>query len=45
MELVLLDGGEDGEYKAVGFVEISKIVQANVTFFFGTASFDGVYNM
>ena len=29
-------GGEDGEHNGVGFVEISKILAKQGTFFFGT---------
>ena len=41
----MLDGREDGKYDGVSFVEVSKIFAISDTFFFGTLSFDGVYDV
>ena len=43
MEWCLLDGAEDGEYNAIGYVEISKIFVMQGTFFYRMGAFDGVY--
>ena len=39
MEFVLFDGGEDGEHRGVGIIEISQIF---VDFFDGTAPFNRI---
>ena len=43
MEFGSLDGGEDGEHHGVGFVKISKISVTQIAFFFGTESFDRIF--
>ena len=42
MEFGLLDGGEDGESNAIGFVEISMNLCDTGRIFFGTEPFDRV---
>ncbi len=43
MEFYLFDGGEDGEYNHVSFVEVFKVFVEQNAFFFGTEPFDRVY--
>ena len=43
MKFTLLDGGEDGEYNTVGFVEIYKIFATHGTVFFGRVLLDKVH--
>ena len=42
MKSCLLDGGEWGEYNGVGFVEISKMFEMLVAFFFGMIMSDSL---
>ena len=43
MEFCSLDGGDDGEYYGIGFVEISKMFSMQNSCFYGTQSFDSLY--
>ena len=44
MEVGLLDGGEDGKYSGVGFVDVSEISAMQGAFFFESESFDRIYD-
>ena len=43
MKFSSLNGGEDGEYNGIGFIEIVKICATQDTFFFGMASIECVW--